>query len=176
MDRKQSAKDPFLTPSTLSFLAQVRELHDKAKKGLLTEPERLDYERGRRELGRLILVAQQVGHAGQTLRARLRVAHLAKVELGDTPERASTLDVATGGFAVLVPAPRRIGQVTKFALWLPSFSGGNQEIRGTVRVASSRPHGTGYRVSFAFVEIGSEAQSHLDMVIFDWILAKLPSG
>jgi hypothetical protein len=160
--------------STLAFIKRFRELHERAKKGALPESERPDYQTSRTELGRLLLIAQQINHGGNTLRNALRVAQLIKVELdlgGDTT-KTSTIDLAGGGFAVLLPTSQSIGRIVRFKLSLPGFGTGPHPIEGTARVASARPQAPSFRVSFAFHELKPADREHLEMVIIDSVLAR----
>ena len=161
---------------TLEFLTSFRALHDKAKNGTLTATERPRYEMGRSQLTRMLLVAQQLGHAGQTLRSSLRMAKMLKVELrpdDGEPIRASTIDLASGGFAVLVPAGMRVGKKAGFTLNLPAVSGGGTSpISGRVVVASSRPQTTLFRVSFHFENLEPAAAEQLEMALIDAVLER----
>ena len=162
--------------TTLAFITRFRELHEKAKSGALAASDRGEYEHSRRELGRLLLVAQQMSHGGRTLRAALRIAQLIKVEIdlgGSTPERTSTMDLASGGFAALLPASQPVGKVAAFTLQLPAFSGGGtQAVKGTGKVASSRSQGSLHRVSFSFESLGPQDREILDMAIIDFVLRR----
>src|SRR5947209_4168017 len=92
--------------TTLAFIVRLRELHEKAKRGTLQPGDKPEYESSRRELGRLLLVAQHLSHGGKTLRSQFRVARMIKVEIdvgGESPEKTSTIDLASGGFAALLP-------------------------------------------------------------------------
>ena len=160
---------------TGTFINRFRALHEKAKGGTLTEPLRIEYEQLRRELGRLMLVAQQMGRGGKTLRSTLRIAQLIKVELdlgGSAPERTSTMDLASGGFAALVPASQPLGKRVPFTLQVPSFPSGTQPLEGVAKVASTTPQGGLHRVSFSFEAMTPEDRSHLDMVIIDFVLRR----
>ena len=162
--------------SSLAFIARFRELHDRAKAGTLPAQDRAEYQQARRELGRLLLVAQQMNHNGKTLRAALRIAQLVKVELelgGPAPERTSTMDLASGGFAALLPASQPIGRVVAFTLHVPAFTGsGTQAICGKGKVASSRSQGSLHRVSFSFESLTPDNQELLDMAIIDYVLRR----
>jgi PilZ domain len=161
--------------STATFINRFRELHDKAKAGSLQPALRTEYEQSRRELGRLMVVAQQMSHGGKTLRAALRIAQLIKVELGlggPAPEKTSTMDLASGGFAALLPAGQPIGKVVTFTLQVPAFPSGTQPLHGAAKVASSRPQGGLHRVSFSFEKLAPADQEHLDMVIIDFVLRR----
>ncbi|HSO39016.1 MAG TPA: PilZ domain-containing protein [Labilithrix sp.] len=158
-----------------AFIERFRELHEKAKAGSLSPMQRAEYEQSRRELGRLMLVAQQMNHRGQTLRAALRIAQLIKVELdlgGPSMEKTSTMDLASGGFAALLPGSQPLGRLVTFKLQVPAFPSGTQPLGGSAKVASSHPQGGLHRVSFAFAKLTPEDQEHLDMVIIDFVLRR----
>lgn len=163
--------------SARSFIGRFRDLHEKAKAGSLPPALRGEYEQSRRELGRLMLVAQQMSHGGQTLRAALRIAQLIKVELelggaGGAPEKTSTMDLASGGFAVLLPGSQPTGKVVTFTLHVPAFPSGTQPLTGRAKVVSSRLQGGLHRVSFAFDSVAPADREHLDMVIIDFVLRR----
>lgn len=162
--------------SALAFINRFRELHEKAKAGSLAPNLRGEYEQLRRELGRIMIVAQQMNRGGQTLRANLRIAQLIKVELdlgGPVPEKTSTMDLASGGFAAVLPASQPVGKLVGFLLQVPGFTAGTpQPLRGTAKVASTRVQGSLHRVSFAFETLSAADQEHLDMVIIDFVLRR----
>lgn len=161
--------------STHEFVAQFRALHEKAKSGKLTQAERLAYAAGRAQFARFVLVAQELGRAGQTLRSNLRMAKMLKVELRpDVGElaRLSTIDVASGGFAALVAGGMKVGLGAAFTLYLPSGGGGSAPLTGRCVVASSRPQTTLFRVSFRFDNLPATAQEQLDMAIIDAVLER----
>ena len=162
--------------TTLSFLARLRELHEKAKRGALAPAEQPEYESARREIGRLLLIAQQLARGGQTLRSRFRVARMIKVEIelaDGAPEKTTTVDLASGGFAALLPRGQPLGKAARFRMHLPSMAGGvTQPIEGAAKVVSSRAQGTLYRVSFAFTEVSASHQEQLETLILDEVLAR----
>jgi hypothetical protein len=156
--------------TTLAFIVRLRELHDKAKRGALTAIDRPEYEQSRRELGRLLLVAQHLNHGGQTLRSQFRVARMIKVEIdlgGPAPEKTSTIDLASGGFAALLSGSQPIGKPVRFTMQLPQ-----QAIEGTAKVASSRSQGSLHRVSFSFADLPPAHRDHLEMLIVDEVLSR----
>jgi hypothetical protein len=157
--------------SANAFVTQFRRLHEKAKSKTLTAAERLEYTAGRSQLMRLVIVAQQMGHAGATLRSNLRMAKLLKVELrpegGDTM-RVSTIDLASGGFAALIQGGLKVGHSAAFTLHLP----GGAPMTGRCVVASSRPQSGAFRVSFRFDNLSPAAQEQLDMVLIDAVLER----
>lgn len=162
----------------LDFIGRIRALHEKAKKGRLTPSEKADYQQQRTELGRLLLVAQHLSHGGQTLRSALRVAQLIKVEIEalGTTDKTTTIDLASGGFAVLLPRGYTVGAAALFTLMLPSFEGaGARPLKGSAKVASSRLTGTTHRVSFSFTSLEPADREYLDMVLLDFVLRRFPT-
>lgn len=162
--------------SGLAFIARFRGLHEQAKAGTLPQTDRGEYEQARRELGRLLLVAQQMSSGGPTLRSSLRIAQLVKVDLqlvSSRPERTSTMDLASGGFAVLLPSSLPLGRVVPFTLHLPALAGGGtQPMSGTSKVASARIQGGLHRVSFSFDSLAPADREHLDITIIDYVLSR----
>lgn len=160
---------------TVEFLAEFKALHAKAKNGSLTANERARYEAGRAQLERMLIVAQQIGHGGQTLRSTLRMAKMLKVEIMPDNEpllRTSTIDLASGGFAALLPGGMRTGKTAGFTLHLPAPGGGSNPISGRVTVASSRPQTTLFRVSFRFEQLEPAAKNQLAMTLIDAVLER----
>ena len=162
--------------TTLAFIDRLRELHEKAKRGTLQPGERPEYESARRELGRLLLVAQHLNHGGKTLRSQFRIARVIKIEIdlgGESPEKTTTIDLASGGFAALLPHGQPVGRGVRFKMQLPGFGGGGaRTIEGSAKVASSRPQGSLHRVSFAFAVLDAKDRDHLETVIVDEVLAR----
>ncbi|MDF2695532.1 MAG: type pilus assembly PilZ [Labilithrix sp.] len=161
---------------TFEFLTEFKALHDKAKNGTITPAERSRYQMARTQFERIVLIAQQLGHTGQTLRSSLRMAKMLKVELrpdeGDVL-RASTIDLASGGFAVLLPSGMRVGKGASFTLHLPATSGsGTSPISGRASVASSRPQTTLFRVSFRFEGLPPDARDQLEIALIDAVLER----
>jgi PilZ domain len=160
---------------TLEFLGEFKTLHEKVKKGALTLTERARYDMARAQLGRMVLLSQQLTHGGDPLRSSLRMAKMLKVEVrpdeGD-PIRASTIDLASGGFAILLPTGIRVGKGAGFTLYLPGTGGGSAPITGRAAVASSIPQTALFRVSFRFENLHPSAQEQLDMVLIDAILER----
>ena len=157
------------------FMQEFKVLHDKLKNGTLTPSERLRYEVARSQFGRIALVAQQLGHTGQTLRATLRMAKMLKVELrpdGGEPMKTSTIDLASGGFATLLPTGMRHGIGAGFTLYLPAAGGGTAPITGRVAVASSRSQTSLFRVSFRFEPLDAKSKDMLEIAIIDAVLER----
>ena len=84
------------------WLLGFRQLHEKARRGQLSEGEQLAYRAGRDELARALLAAQRLTlRPGETPRRALRVARALQVDLDlvTSRERAVTIDLSTGAFA-----------------------------------------------------------------------------
>src|SRR5690349_20354468 len=109
--------------SPQEFVAQLKALHEKAKSGRLTPAGRAQYTAGRTQFTRFVLVAQELGRAGQTLRSSLRMGKMLKAELRpDDGEqlRLSTMDLSSNGFAALIQGGLKVGKGAAFTLYLPS--------------------------------------------------------
>ncbi len=159
------------------LIARIRALHEKAKLGTLDPSERAEYQHQRTELGRLLLVAQHLSHGGKTLRSALRIAQMIKVEVdfgGPTPDKTTTIDLASGGFAALLAGNHPVGRPALFTLSLPGFEGGTRLVKGSAKVASARPHGSSHRVSFAFDKIEPNDREFLEMVLIEFVLRRFP--
>jgi len=157
-------------------VARLSKLHDKAKREALSADERDEYKKLCDDLCRILLIAQDLGHQGKTLRAALRVASVLKVRLdfgGAQAITTSTIDLSEGGFAVVLDATQRVGHLVLFTLSLPALVGeGSHSINGTVRVASSRQQGSHFRVSFTFTDVSPDDHDYLGAIIMDMILAR----
>lgn len=165
--------------AALQFIAEFTELHEKAKKGVLTGIERSRYADARAQFQRFTLIAQQVGQAGSTLRSPLRMAKMLKAELRPdqgSPEKTSTLDLSLAGFAVLLPSAMRAGAGAGFTLHLPAAGAGTSAISGRCTVASSRPHMRAFKVTFKFETLAPDAQEPLEMALIDAALERFRRG
>jgi hypothetical protein len=163
---------------TPEFLQEFKTLHSKAKNGSMTPAERARYEALRPQFNTMVMVAQAIGHTGRTLRATLRMAKVLKVELrpdGSDPIKASTIDLASGGFASLLPVGMRVGVSADFTLFLPNGAGRTTPLVGRVSVASSRPQTSVFRVSFKFEKLEPQAKEQLDITLIDAVLERFSS-
>lgn len=160
----------------IEFLEEFKRLHGKAKSGSLTAEDRARYNQAKLQLSRLVVVSQQIGHAGPTLRSTLRMAKVLKVEIvpqGGAPTKGSTIDLATGGFAMLMPVSLVVGKPATFTLHLPRVGAGEAKpISGPCKVASSRQQGALFRVSFKFDVLPPDVEEQLSMVLIDAVLER----
>src|SRR5512142_296335 len=120
------------------WLLEFRQLHEKARRGQLSERERASYRSGRDELARALLAAQRLTlRPGETPRRALRVARALQVDLDlvTSRERAVTIELSTGGDEV------------GFSLRLPASG----PLAGRARVTDAKALPGNVRVSFQFV-------------------------
>lgn len=154
------------------WLRGFRELHAKAKKGTLGGRDLAHYQAARDELARALLAAQHVAlQAGQRPRRVLRVARAlqADLEFHDGDERATTLDVSTGGFSALLASPPRPDDEVKVSLRIP----GGEPLRCRCRVLEVKQQVGNVRASFAFARLDEAETERLEMFVFDAVLAQL---
>jgi hypothetical protein len=168
-----AAPTPRWPSSTLSeWLAAFRDLHERARASGLDGSTAHAYRELREELGRMLLVAQQVGFAsGQGQRQGIRVSWALQVdlELGGRAVRAVTVDVSAGGFAALLGDAHPRGTGAGFALRLP----GGRRLSGLARVAGTVEATTHHRTSFSVVELAPGDREELERFLFDKILDRL---
>lgn len=153
------------------FVAELRVLHDRARTGSLAAKDRLRYEELRSLLVRMTVAGQSLGHAGPTLRSDLRVAKMLKVEVRPDDGKAlrlTTIDIATRGFAAMLPDALALGSDAKFTLYLPGGA-----IAGKVLVASMKQKGLLVRTSFKFDALLPTAVEALDVFLLDSVLELL---
>ena len=152
------------------WVLALRELHNQARKGGLPADELRRYYEERDTLAKAILAAQRLRAApGAKGRQALRVARELKVDLKIDGKRhqVHTLDLGAGGFAVLLGAPPRTGQVVDFSLELEE----GKLVEGKARVLSLQRKGKVFRVAFRFEPLDADAKEELALTIFDIALA-----
>lgn len=102
------------------WIATFRSLHEKARRGLLTDAETTTYREAREELLAMLLAAQRLTlRPGETVREAPRAVRALPLEIHSTADTV-TLDISTGGFAALLSRPFRVGEQIEFSLWLSS--------------------------------------------------------
>jgi hypothetical protein len=160
--------------SLVDWVVAFRALHEDARKGRLDQREMARYEQERESLAKALLVANLLQvKPGQTARQTLRVVRVLPVELmlGARREKATTLDVGLGGFAVLLKRPPRVLERIEFAL---NLGDAGAPVRGEARVVSVQRKGGPYRVAFAFEELSTADVERLGFEIFDAVLVRIP--
>jgi hypothetical protein len=154
------------------WLKTFRDLHEKARRGVLSSAEDAAYKAGREELARALLAAQRLTtKPGETPRQALRVARALQLDLDllTSTARAITIDVSMGGFACLLAKGPPLGDEVKYSLRIPA----SEPLVGRARVSDVKPLQGNVRVSFQFVGIDAKDRERLELLIFDTVLAQL---
>jgi hypothetical protein len=154
------------------WLLEFRKLHEKARRGQLSERELQVYRGGREELARALLAAQRLTlRPGETPRRALRVGRALQVDIDlvTSRERAVTIDLSTGGFSCLLAKGPPVGDEVGFSLRLPA----SDPLAGRARVTDVRVLPGNVRVSFQFVNQEDADRERLELFVFDTVLAQL---
>jgi len=154
------------------WLLAFRALHEKARRGALSDRDRSVYRTGRDELARALLAAQRLTvRPGETARRSLRVGRALQVdlELGTVRERTVTIDVSTGGFSCVLPDAPPVGGEAGYSLRLPA----SDPLGGRARVQDVKILQGTARVSLAFLDTSEEDRERLEAFVFDTVLAQL---
>ncbi len=155
-------------------LEEFRDLHKRAKAGVLVPPDLMAYHAVRDKLAHLLLSAQHIALLpGQRPRRTLRVARALQVDIEfyDGTVRALTLQVSSGGFAApLVGAPQ-LHEEVKVALRIP----GGQPLRASARVVAVRKYLGNAGTSFQFVDLAASEAERMEMFVFDAVVDEFES-
>jgi hypothetical protein len=154
-------------------IAAFRRLHEDLREGGLDAAALRAYEREREAIAQALLAAQRLSIApGQTARHALRVAHALPVELAlAEPVSTTTIDLAVGGFAVLLAKPLRVSESVVFALDLEAQA---VVLRGRARVVSLQRKGKPFRVALAFENLEAAQTRWVSLEVFETALATMP--
>jgi hypothetical protein len=153
------------------WLTSFRELHERARRKLLTSEEHASYLEAREQLARSLLAAQgQSVQPGTMARRNFRVPKGMAVDVcfRSGSIRSRTLDISSGGFSCLLPG-NPLQEHLGFVLWLP----GEQEapVVGRARIVSVSTVESGpRRTSFAFEFLSEDDSERLELLIFDLAL------
>src|SRR5512138_185279 len=154
------------------WLLEFRQLHEKARRGQLSEREGAAYRSGRDELARALLAAQRLTlRPGETPRRALRVGRALQLDLdlGTARDRAVTIDLSTGGFSCLLAKAPPVGDEVGFSLRLPA----SEPLAGRARVTDVKVLPGNVRVSFQFASPSDADKERLELFVFDTVLAQL---
>jgi len=154
-------------------MSRFRELHQEFKSGAFKSPEsRAFYETERDEFLRALLQAQQLTmRPGQSPRQAVRVAAAVPLvlQIGPRRETGTTTDLASAGFAAIIPCPLALRIPCDFEL------AGDEPLRGQARVVASAREGAGtYRTSFAIETMPAADRTRLEVAVIDLALAAIP--
>ncbi len=160
--------------SLSAWLRGFRDLHERARRGLLSPRDDAKYRSGRDELARMLLAAQRLTlRPGVTQRQTLRVARALQVDLALPSEsiRAVTVDVSSGGFSCLLPNAPPLGGEVGYTLRMPA----SEPLAGRARIADVKALQGSVRVACHFVSLAQADRDRLDLFVFDTVLAQLVS-
>jgi hypothetical protein len=152
------------------WVESLRDLHQKARLGQLPPDELKRYHEERDTLSKAILAAQRLRAApGARGRQSLRVAKELRVELIIEGARSETrtVDLGAGGFAILLSAPPRVGQLVEFFLELDH----GKAVGGRARVLSLQLKGRSFRVAFRFEALTTDDKERIELAVFEFALA-----
>jgi c-di-GMP-binding flagellar brake protein YcgR len=162
VDQKMGLKD---------WIKEFAGLHEHARMGVLSMPERQQYLHAREELASALLAAQRHElKGGQMARQSLRVQRTMQIDLaldGAENIRAMTLDLSIGGFAAMIGQNPEVGTHAKVTFKMPK---GDVPLETTGHVVNVREHNSIYRVSFAFEAMNSDARERMSFLVFDTVL------
>jgi hypothetical protein len=154
------------------WLAEFRELHERARRRVLAPVEEAAYRSGRDELARALLAAQRLTlKPGETARQALRVARALQVDIDmlTSAARAVTVDISTGGFATLLAKAPPLGDEVGISLRLPA----SEPLVCKARVTDVKVLTGNVRVAFQFSSLPAEEKERLELFVFDTVLAQL---
>ena len=155
-----------------AWLANFRDMHERARRGLLTSEERTHYLESREQLARTLLKAQgQTAVAGVSARRTFRVPKGMPVDVcfRDMALRSRTLDLSSGGFSCTLAQPPPEGALGGFVLWMPGED--EEPVVGRARiVARATGEKDPRRVSLSFVNVSEADHERLELMIFDLAL------
>jgi len=154
-----------------AWLANFRNLHDRARRKLLTSEEYTHYLEDREQLARTLLKAQGQTAEGTSARRTFRVPKGLPVDVcfREASLRSRTLDLSSGGLSCSLTQPPGEGGIGGFVLWLPGED--EPPVVGRARiVARASGEKDPRRVSLSFVDVSEEDRERLEMMIFDLAL------
>ncbi|HSP80834.1 MAG TPA: PilZ domain-containing protein [Myxococcaceae bacterium] len=156
------------------WLESFRQLHERARRRLLTSDERVHYLESREQLARSLLAAQgQRVPESALARRNFRVPKGLTVDVSfrSGSVRSRTLDLSSGGFSCLLPGNLAENERIGFALWLPEEESDEGPVVGRARIASlSHEEERPRRVSFAFTDVSEPDAERLELLILDLAL------
>lgn len=155
------------------WVERFRILHQQARKGMLPDSEERNYLAAREYFARALTQAQGMSvPENQSARKLFRVAQGLQVDLtfASGTVRTMTLDVAVGGFSVMLHKPPPESEEPGFSLRLP---GGQDPVIGRAKqVAVQRKIGT-HRVSFSVEGLPLADEERLEATLFDLALERI---
>jgi hypothetical protein len=154
------------------WVAEFKALHERGRKGQLSEDDKRLYLSAREKFARALVASQGIQvPEGQSARRYFRIAQGMQVDLNFTQGnvRAMTQEVSCTGFSVLLHQPPQESS-PGFSLRLP---GGVEPLIGRVKVLSSTRRVGNHQLSFTFVDLPEREQERLETALFDLALARI---
>jgi PilZ domain len=151
------------------WLRSFRDLHERARQGVLRPGEESSYHSLRDELARAMLAAQKLTRTpGDPPRRALRVARALQldVEVGGVRERTVTLDLSTGGFSAMLARPPALGELVGITLRLPAA----ESLACRARVTDVKPLSGSVRIAAQFADLPAADLERLEVFIIDTVL------
>jgi hypothetical protein len=155
-----------------NWLVAFKAEHERARAGTLSPEDWTAYRAARDELARALLSSQRATlRPGETPRRALRVARALQAELEWSLDKlkAVTLDVSSGGFAVLLAKPPPKEEDIRVQLRIP----GGEPLSARARVAGVQVQPTSVRVAFSFTELAEADRDRIEFLVFDTVLRQL---
>jgi hypothetical protein len=152
----------------LAFKAQ----HEEARSGRLSAEGWAAYRAARDELARAMLAAQRAAlRPGEVPRQQLRVARAMQADLEWSIDkvRAVTLDVSSGGIAVLLSRAPPKDEEIRVQLKVP----GGEPVKARARLAGVQQQPSNVRVALAFSEISDADRDRIELAVFDTVIQQL---
>ncbi|MFY0580856.1 PilZ domain-containing protein [Cystobacter fuscus] len=154
-----------------AWLANFRNLHERARRKLLTSEEYTRYLEDREQLARTLLKAQgQTAVKGISARRTFRVPKGLPVDVcfREAALRSRTLDLSSGGFSCTLNQPPDEGGQGASCCGCPART--RRPWWGARIVARAPGEKDPRRVSFSFEDVSEEDRERLEMMIFDLAL------
>jgi len=155
------------------WLNRLEALHVRRREGQALADEDLRWYREARTrlLGAAVEVQARTAAGASRPRHSIRVARPVPVllETGSWSQHALTIDLGTGGFAVLLDSPPPVDDWIRATLVL----GGGAPVTVTVAVADTRTSAGLVRVAFRFAEATEPARARVEDAMLDGILEQL---
>jgi hypothetical protein len=154
------------------WLLAFRAQHEEARAGKLSAEGWAAYRSARDELATAMLAAQRAAlRPGEVPRQQLRVARAMQADLEWSVDkvRAVTLDLSSGGFAVLLARPPPKQEEIRVQL---RMSGG-EPVSARARLAGVQQQPSAVRVALAFSEISAADRDRLELLVFDTVIQQL---
>ena len=111
-----------------------------------------------------------LGRKADTLCVRVARALPVEVEVSGIMRANVTMDIAVGGFSVILTKPPALGTVVPFNLKIP---GAQDRLEGDAKLISSQQRPGGARCSFEFLRFTKEQEDAIEQLVIDSLLEQI---